>query len=122
MNAKEKILLVQLLLEDLENNCTHNPDKRAAKAKSLCEEITKETRNDEYLILADFCDTYIKTGKRWGDWDGRLFRQTFPMGHKSMGKLHNLKPTYNNRSNDFQSVAKEYIVLPNLVFSDLESN
>lgn len=120
MNTKEKILLVQLLLEDLENNWTQKPDKRAAKAKSLCEEITKETRNNDYLILVDFCDTYIKTGKQWDDWDGRFFRQTFPMGYRSMEKLHNLKRTYNNKSNDFKSVIEEFVVSPNLLFSDWE--
>lgn len=119
MNVKEKILLIQLLLEDLENNWTQNPDKRASKAKSLCEEITKETRNNDYLILADFCNTYIKTGKQFGDWDARLFRQTFPMGYRSMEKIHNLKPTYNNRSDEFQSIVREYMVLPDLIFNDL---
>lgn len=120
MNIREKILLVQLLLEDLENDWRQNPDKRAAKAKSLCEEITKETRNDDYLILADFCDTYIKTGKQWDDWDGRMFRQAFPMGYRSMDKLHNLKNTYDNKSDEFKSTVKELIILPNLLFNDWE--
>lgn len=118
MNTKEKILLIQLILEDLENNCTQNPDKRAAKAKSLCEEITKETRNNDYLILADFCDTYIKTGKQWNDWDGRLFRQVFPMGYRSMEKLHNLKCIYNNKSDEFKTMVEEFLILPDLLFND----
>ena len=118
MNTNEKILLVQLLLEDLEDNYTYKPDKRAAKAKSLCEEITKETQNDDYLILADFCDSYIKTGKQWDDWDGRFFRNPFPMGYKRMDILHNLKPTFNNKSNDFKTVVKEYMTNPELRFGD----
>ena len=120
MNTKEKILLVQLLLEDLENDCEQNPDKRASKTKSFCEEISNELQNENYLILADFCDTYINVGKRCGDWDGRFFRQTFPMGYRSMEKLHNLKPTYNNKSDEFKSIVMEFVVLPNLLFDDWE--
>lgn len=126
MNTKEKILLVQLLLEDIRNNCLcnygSNPEDRALKAKSLCEEIAREINNDEYLILADNCDVYISSSKRWGDWDGRFFRQQFPMGYERMDKLHNLKPTYKNKSNDFKSVIKEYIASPELLFNDWESN
>ncbi len=126
MNTREKILLVQLLLEDIRGNWGHgwigrNAEDRALKAKSLCEEIAKETDNDEYLILADFCNTYINSSKNWGDWDGRFFRQPFPMGYEKMDKLHNLKPTYNNKSKDFKAIAKEYITHPEFRFSDWES-
>lgn len=123
MNTKEKILLVQLLLEDIRGNWGHgvygrNAEDRALKAGSLCKEIAKETNNDEYLILSDFCETYIKSSKDWGDWDGRFFRQPFPMGYENMEKLHNLKPTIKNKSNDFQSVAKEYMTNPEFRFTD----
>lgn len=120
MNTREKILLVQLLLEDIRENCHHNAEGRALKAKSLCEEITSETKNDEFTLLADFCDTYIKSSKKWEDWDGRFFRQPFPMGYEKMDKLHNLKPTYNNKSKDFKQIAKEYITSPEIIFSDWE--
>ena len=118
MNAKEKILLIQLLLEDIRGNWADNAEDRALKAKSLCEEVASETKNNEFMILAEFCDTYINTSKRWDDWDGRFFRQTFPMGYEKMDKLHNLKPTFNNKSKDFQTIAKEYITSPWLRFSD----
>lgn len=118
MNTKEKILLIQLLLEDIRGNWGDNPEKRALKAKSLCEEIANETHNEEFTILADFCDTYINSSKNWGDWDGRFFRQPFPMGYEKMEKLHRLKPTYNNKSKDFQIAAKEYITYPEFRFSD----
>lgn len=120
MNTKEKILLVQLLLEDIEYNWNSNAKNRALKAKSLCEEIASETHNEDYTILADFCDTYINTGKKFGDWDGRFFRNPFPMGYNSMDKLHKLKHTYTGKSEDFQSMANEYIISPEFVFSDWE--
>ena len=126
MNTQEKILLVQLLLEDIRDNCNHrrrgrNAEDRASKAKSLCEEIASETNNSEYLMLADFCDTYIKSSKQWDDWDGRFFRNSFPMGYEKMDRLHGLKLTIKNKSNNFQSVAKEYITHPEFRFSDWEA-
>lgn len=123
MNTKEKILLVQLLLEDIRGDwgggwIGRNAEDRALKAKSLCEEITNETNNQEFTILADFCETYIKTSKKWGDWDGRFFRSVFPMGYEKMDKLHNLKPTIRNKSKDFQAIAKEYMTHPDFTFND----
>lgn len=123
MNAKEKILLVQLLLEDIRGNWGgggygRNAEDRALKAKTLCEEIAKETNNDEYLILADNCDVYISSSKKWGDWDGRFFRQQFPMGYDNMDELHNLKPTFMDKSEEFQSVSDEYLTNPDVRFDD----
>lgn len=123
MNVKEKILLVQLLLEDIRCDWGHgyigrNAEDRALKAKSLCEEIANESGNDEFTILADFCDTYINTSKKWGDWDGRFFRQPFPMGYEKMDKMHGLKPTIKNKSKDFQTIAEEYMTEPDSRFND----
>ncbi len=125
MNTKEKILLIQLLLEDIRDDWSYKAENRALKAKSLCEEVASETRNEgfavnEFTILAEFCDTYINTSKRWNDWDGRFFRQTFPMGYERMDKIHGLKPTIKNKSKDFQSAAKEYMINPNARFNDWE--
>jgi len=122
MNVKEKMLLVQLLLEDIRSDWNINPEGRALKAKSLCEVIAKETNNEDFSLLADFCDTYITTSKKWGDWDGRFFRQPFPMGYEKMDKLHGLKPTYDNRSKEFKKIADEYIIDVEFVFSDLAIN
>ncbi len=121
MNTNEKILLVQLLLEDIRGDWSHDCGKRASKANSLCKEIARESHNDEFLILADFCDTYIKIGRQHDDWDGRMFRQPFPMGYENMSKLHGLKPTIKNKSNDFQTVVRDHFVNPENRFTDWES-
>lgn len=126
MNTREKILMVQLLLTDIRCNWGYSwigksAEDRALKAKSLCEEIANEINNDEFNLLADFCDTYINSSKNWGDWDGRFFRSAFPMGYEKMDKIHNLKPTYKNKSKDFKSVVKEYITSPELIFDDWEA-
>lgn len=125
MNTKEKILLVQLLLEDIRCDWGHggvgrNAEDRALKAKSLCKEIAKETNNNEYLILADYCDIYISSSKKWGDWDGRFFRQPFPMGYENMDNLHKLEATFKDKSKDFQSIATEYLTDPYTSFADWE--
>lgn len=118
MNTKEKILLVQLLLEDIRRNDNYDCEKRASKANSICKELTHETQNDDYMILADFCDTYINIGKKHNDWDGRFFRNAFPMGCERMGKLHGLNLMIKNKSSDFQRVAEEYLINPEDAFVD----
>lgn len=118
MNTKEKILLVQLLLKDIINNDNYNCEKRALKVNTLCKELTHETQNDEYMILAEFCDTYINIGKKHNDWDGRMFRQPFPMGCGKMHKLHGLQRTIGNKSNEFQSTIEEFLLNPDDVLDD----
>lgn len=119
MNTREKILLVQLLLEDIRTNDNYDCEKRALKAKTLCEEIASETaKNVDYVILAEFCDTYVNTGKKFGDWDGRFFRSAFPMGCERMSKLHGLNLMIKNKSKDFQSIAEEYLISPEDAFID----
>lgn len=118
MNIKEKIFLVQLLLEDIRNNDNYDCEKRATKANTLCKELAHETHNEDYEILADFCDTYINTGKKFGDWDGRFFRNAFPMGCERMTKLHGLNLMIKNKSNEFQSIVEEFLIAPEDAFLD----
>lgn len=118
MNTKEKILLVQLLLEDIRNNDNYDCEERASKAKALCKELVYETRNEDYEILAEFCDTYISIGKKHNDWDGRFFRNAFPIGCERMSKLHGLKPMIKNKSSDFQRIVKGYLNNPEDAFLD----
>ena len=125
MNVKEKILLVQLLLEDIRGNWGYwgigrNVEDRALKAKALCEEIANELNNNEYTKLAFSCDKYIESSRGCGDWDGRWFREAFPYGYKNMNELHGLILTFNDKSTEFKSVAKEYLTYPEYRFEDWE--
>ena len=125
MNVKEKILLVQLLLEDIRGNWGHgwigrNAIDRADKARSLCEEIANELNDDNYFILAGACSTYISYCE-YGDNDGRFFREEFPEGYDGMDKLHGLNPTYKDKSDDFKVIAEEYLTYPEHRFDDWES-
>ena len=58
MDVTEKILLVQLLLEDIRGNWGWEKRNRAIKAKALCEEIANEMNDDNFKILANQC-SYI---------------------------------------------------------------
>lgn len=119
MTTREKILLLQLILEDIRGNWCR-PKERAEKAQTLCEELAKETNNDQYLFLAKRCSMYIIDGEYSGDWDGRRFRIPFPYGYENMSELHGLTNSYYTKSKDFQSVAKEYLTHPEYRFDDWE--
>ena len=118
MNTKEKILLVQLILEDIRGNWAYDAERRANKAQELCKELSKETNNADYEILADYCETYIKSSMKWDDWDGRFFRQPFPMGYEGMDKLHNIKHRYLDKTREFKELADEYLTHPEYIFDD----
>lgn len=122
MNTKEKILLVQLLLQDIRGNWgwerTGSIGSRAEVAKDLCEQIASEIDDRDYMTLASSCDKYIKSSKDWGDWDGRWFRETFPNGYENMDSLHGLDPTYMDKSNEFKILAKSYLTYPEYRFDD----
>lgn len=125
MDVKEKILLVQLLLEDIRGNWGFgwygaDAEHRALKAKSLCQEIASELNDNSYMTLAETCDKYIEDSYKYGDWDGRFFRESFPNGYENMEYLHGLTETYKDKSEDFQSVAKEYLTYPENRFDDWE--
>lgn len=128
MKVEEKILLVQLLLEDIRGNWGYvwsygrNAEQRALKAKSLCQEIAAELNDDNYIILAKTCDDYIRGSIEWGDWDGRFFRESFPFGYENMSALHGLTETYNDKSKGFKVVAKRYLTYPQHRFDDWEDN
>lgn len=126
MNVKEKILLVQLLLIDIRGNWGYafngeNAESRAAKAEFLCKEIASELDDNNYITLANTCDSYIKGSREWGDWDGRYFRDKFPNGYENMDALHGLTHTYKDKSDDFKVAAEKYLTYPEHRFDDWEN-
>ena len=124
MDVKEKILLVQLLLEDIRGNWGWERTgvfcSRVNKAKDLCEEIANELNDDNYFILAGSCGEYISLCED-GDDDGRFFREEFPKGYENMDELHGLDFTYKDKSDDFKTIAKEYLTYPGHRFDDWEN-
>lgn len=120
MNVNEKILLVQLLLEDIRCNWgwenTSGVCSRAIKAEELCEELAYELNDDRYFTLANCCNDYIAT--YYDDGDGRYFRDVFPYGYENMGSLHGLAPTFLDKSKEFKLIAEEYLTYPDIRFDD----
>lgn len=123
MNAKEKILLVQLLLEDVRGNWGWEKDggicSRAVEARDLCGELARELADKRFSILADCCNEYISD--YFDDGDGRYFRDVFPYGYEDMDSLHGLEHTYMDKSDEFKLIAEEYITYPNFRFDDWEN-
>lgn len=122
MDVKEKILLVELLLEDIRGNWGYcgigrNAIDRALKAASLCEEIAEELNDDRYLMLQNACNAYINNYYD-GDSDGRWFREEFPDGYENMEKLHGLPFTFLDKSEEFQEEAEEFLTYPQFRFDD----
>lgn len=113
MNTKEKILLVQLLLEDIRSNWCWEKKNRVIKAKELCEEIVEELNDDNFAILAYQCTCY--SGE-----DGRFFRSSFPYGYEDMSDLHGLNKTYMDKSDEFKEIVDEYLTYPEYRFEDYE--
>ena len=123
MSVKEKILLVQLILEDIRGNWGHgcygkDAEDRALKARDLCQEIASELNDNTYMTLAETCEEYIKGSQEWGDWDGRYFRAAFPSGYENMSELHGLAETYEDKSDDFKFIADDYLTYPENRFDD----
>lgn len=120
MNVKEKILLVQLLLEDVRGNWGWEKHKgfrsRVKKARELCDEIADELNDNRFLTLASRCNEYINEGD-----DGRFFRNEFPYGYENMHELHGLNYTYIDKSNAFKTIAEEYLTYPKYRFRDWEN-
>ena len=124
MTIKEKILLVQLLLQDIRGNWGWERNgkpflSRAIKAIDLCEEIANELNDNDYLTLADSCNEYIEYCYE-GEGDGRWFREPFPMGYEGMDELHGLAFTYKDKSDEFKSIAEAYLTYPENRFDDWE--
>lgn len=122
MNVKEKILLIQLLLEDIRCNWGWERDRgicsRAVKARDLCNELASGLEYKSFAILADCCDRYIRD--YFEDGDGRYFRDVFPYGYENMYILHCLESTYMDKSDEFKCVAEQYLTYPENRFDDWE--
>lgn len=120
MSITEKILLVQLLLIDIRCNWGWENDggicNRASKARKLCEELASELSDERFMTLASCCGEYITN--YFEDGDGRYFRDVFPYGYEDMDKLHDLDPTFLDKSDEFKSIAEAYITYPDTRFDD----
>ena len=77
MNQNEKILLLQLILEDIRGNW-NDQEERVEMALDLAKK----------LINIDWMSEMIATIEDYDYSDGRYFRDDYPYGYYNMDKLH----------------------------------
>ena len=116
MDKKEKIYLIQCLLEDVRGNWAWDVEERVTLARNLCLELN----NDKFNVLAITCSAFLDDCK-YGDIDGRFFRNTFPYGYEEMDKLHHLPHTIADKSEEFKTYVRDYITYPDFRFTDWEN-
>lgn len=118
MINQEKILALQLILEDIRGNWGWNLQERVDVALELATELSKE-----YPIYEQMIDTIneYKVDCSNGDIDGRFFREKFPYGYEGMNSEHNLKRTYYDKSNEFKIIVG-CLTYPEYSFEDRKDN
>lgn len=114
MSDNEKMLLLQLILEDIRGNWAWNVEPRLTYALHLAQAL----KLPEHV-------TSIEAAIRWqhdGEFDGRCFRMAWDHGGYEDGeKVHGLTPTILQRSNAFQKAASAILTYPENRFDDWEA-
>lgn len=112
MSKEEKLLLLQLILEDIRGNWGWDLDIRVDEAETLATELGLEPHID---AISGFRE-HMEEG--WAD--GRYFRMSYKNGgYIDMDKLHNLEPTIIDKSNEFKERAT-VLTHPDFRFEDWE--
>lgn len=110
MTKQEKLLLLQLILEDVRSNWAFSVRERISGALELAEELKDVEGMDE--LIETIKDYEIDTG------DGRYFRDNYPCGYLEMDSLHELEKTFNDKSDEFKKKAKQLLTYPEYRFKD----
>ena len=91
MTKDEKLLLLDLLMRDMRGAFPNGrKDPRLLKVLELAKELELDTLYNETQEWLKRCD-YL---------DGRHFRDC-DMNYEEIAKMHNLKPTYKDKSKEF---------------------
>lgn len=111
MNREEKILLLQLILEDIRGNWGWDLGKRTLKAGELAKELDLK----EHISNINLFKTYILDG----DVDGRYFRDSYKSGgYEGMEELHGLDREIEGKSEEFLKEFEEYMTYPEYRMED----
>jgi hypothetical protein len=112
MTKEEKILLLQLILEDIRGSWVEDIEDRAEAAKKLAEELG-------YPHMVESIDRFKRYIEE-GETDGRHFRCDFVKygGYIGMEKLHGLEKTLEGKSKDFQWECYQELVFPEFRLED----
>ena len=110
--VEEKILLLQLILEDIRGNWGWDLDDRVAEALELAVDLDLASHIESIEEFKDLCDK--------GDVDGRYFRCHYTDGgYEKMEELHGLEPTYKDKSDWFKAQVT-ILTYPECRFKDWE--
>ena len=116
MNNEEKILMIEIILEDIRGNWGWEKCDRKSKAYELSEQLYESTHNEDWKELCACIANYY-----YGD-DGRYFRNEFPNGYGGMEKLYSITNTFKDKSPEFKAIVQDYITYPEYRFDDWEEN
>ena len=96
MDKNEKLLLLQLILEDIRGNWAFQVEERVDEALKIAEDLELEQFiNSIEEFWQDFVD---------GCEDGRCFRKHYDDGgYIGMKEVHGLEPTALDKSDEFKS-------------------
>ncbi len=114
MDRNEKLLLLQLILEDIRGNWGWDVSKRLHAALGLAQELTLPEHIER--IQLGLKDLQV------GDFDGRWFRTSWDDGgYIDCEKVHGLTSTIVGRSKAFQDRACGILTYPQSCFVDWDA-
>lgn len=110
MDRKEKILLLQLILEDIRGNWGFDLEERYEMALELAKELELKEFISSITEYIQYCS--------YGDNDGRFFRMSYKDGgYENMEKLHGLNKTIIDKSDEFKEMI-DVLTYPEYRFND----
>lgn len=110
MNDKEKLLLLDLILQDLRGNWGFDVENRIATAFELAEDLGLSQFTQS---INEFEELY-----ECGDGDGRFFRTTYDDGgYIGMADIHGLPYKIAGRSEGFKRES-DVLTYPEYIFED----
>lgn len=107
MNSKEKLLGIQLILEDIRCNWGDDLTDRLTTVKGLIRSLadSEEYGEDMKHMLSSVAE-YEDMLKEDGVVDGRFFAEDYPYGYYEMDIVHGLEKTLQDKSDEFKENMK----------------
>lgn len=119
MDIKEKLLALQVILEDIRGNWGYDLEERVDKAEELVDSIMSDDKHSEDMEYMKESINGFRDNMKEGYADGRSFRCEYPCGYENMGEIHGLSKTYQDKSDEFK-VCVSCLTYPENRFEDIE--
>jgi hypothetical protein len=110
MSRNEKLLLLELLLEDIRGNCIWELEGK--DRSSLALKLSMELNLPSYTSrIHEYRGQVFK--------NGRIFRTSVEYGgYTDMSNMHGLSRSLRGRSKEFKTLSNEYLTHPEHAFED----